>query len=120
MENVMLKPILAGIAVTLLSTQMGVAHALLKSSVPARGATVAPPQHVMLTFDGKVRVTNLKLTNAGKDTPLPFDRAAAPTETVHVPVQPLAPGAYTVTWTVIGEDGHPMDGRLRFTVAAGK
>jgi copper resistance protein C len=116
----MLKQILAAVAVTMLSTQMGYAHALLKTSVPARGATVAAPQHLMLTFDGKVRVTNLKLMNAGKDTPLPFDRAAAPTETLHVPMQPLAPGAYTVTWTVIGEDGHPMDGRLRFTVVAGK
>ena len=114
----MLKTLFAGVAIALLSSQMAFAHARLTSSVPADGATVKAPEHLMLTFNEKVRVTNVKLTGAGKDVPLTFDRAAAATETVHVPVAGLTAGRYELSYTVIGSDGHPMNGTLAFTVGS--
>ena len=115
----MLKRILAVLALTALAAPAAFAHAQLKTSTPAPGATVAAPQHVMLTFSEKVRVTNLKLVSAGKDVPVTVDRAAN-SDTVHVPVPALAPGTYEVQWTVVGADGHPMNGKMSFTVSGSR
>jgi methionine-rich copper-binding protein CopC len=115
----MLRPLFTALALTALTATAAFAHAELKTSTPAAGATVAAPQHLMLTFSEKVRVTNLKLVSAGKDVPVTVDRAAS-SDTVHVPVPALAPGNYEVQWTVVGADGHPMNGKLAFTVAAGR
>jgi hypothetical protein len=32
--------------------------------------------------------------------------------------EPLAPGTYTVEWTALGSDGHPVQGSYQFAVSA--
>ena len=102
----------------LLSASPAFAHAALKVSAPASGATVAAPHDLSLTFSEKVRLTAVKLTAAGKDVSgVTVDRAAPAAPTFTVPLPHLAPAKYEVRWTALGDDGHPVNGTFTFTVS---
>ncbi|HEX8782224.1 MAG TPA: copper resistance protein CopC, partial [Steroidobacteraceae bacterium] len=47
-----------------------------------------------------------------KLTPLPAEVAAR----ITVPLPKLSPGKYTLSWRVVGDDGHIVPGTLHFTV----
>jgi len=93
------------------------AHARLLKAVPADGSvvTVAPKQFV-LTFGEPARLTVLSLRKdpeaAKKLGPLPTSPAAE----ISVPVPPLAPGKYVLSWRAVGDDGHVVPGQISFTV----
>jgi methionine-rich copper-binding protein CopC len=95
------------------------AHAQLVSAEPAADETVATPEMIVLHFNEplEVRVSSMKLTDidgaevATMSMPASDDKSLAA-----MPVSPLAPGLYTVSWTAVGDDGHPMPGTLSFTV----
>ena len=71
-----------------------------------------------LTFSEKVKLTQLKLTAAGKDVSgVQVDRAAAAAPTFTVPLPHLAPAKYEVRWSALGDDGHPVNGTFSFTVS---
>ena len=94
------------------------AHSHLRSSTPAEGSTVAQPlTQVVLGFSEVSRLASLTL-NRGKDAAskvAPLPRQAAQQLTVGLPK--LAPGAWTLAWRVIGDDGHVTHGTVHFTVA---
>jgi methionine-rich copper-binding protein CopC len=94
------------------------AHAHLTASVPADGTTGTAPEHIVLTFSEAVRITAMTLQREGEEArkvvPLPTAAAAQLT----IPLPKLAPGKYTLSWRVLGEDGHMVSGALHFTVAA--
>ena len=104
-------------AIGLLSASPAFAHAALKVSAPAGGATVAAPHDLSLTFSEKVRLTAVRLTANGKDLSVPVDRAAPASPTFTVPLPHLAPAKYEVRWTALGDDGHPVNGTFTFTVS---
>jgi methionine-rich copper-binding protein CopC len=115
----MLKTVTASLAaLSLLVSSQAFAHAALKVSAPASGATVAAPHDLSLTFSEKVRLTAVRLTADGKDVSgVQVDRAAAAAPTFTVPLPHLVPAKYEVRWSVLGDDGHPVNGTFTFTVS---
>ncbi|MFI0357122.1 copper resistance protein CopC [Actinomadura sp. 9N407] len=110
------------VAFTLVGAMLGLgaapawAHDSLKSSNPEKGAQIASPSEIELTFTGTVRVPRIVLT--GPDgTRHEAGAAQAIDNKVAQPVKgTLANGEYTVGWRVVSSDGHPITGTYTFTV----
>jgi copper transport protein len=97
------------------------AHTALRSSVPAHDAHVQePPTELLLTFTTAVEpsLARVELLDADSSSqPLGTLRAGATSSDLVAPVVARLPaGAYTVRWQVLGSDGHPVRGRVAFTV----
>jgi len=108
-------------AATLARPAYGLIHAVLRSSVPAAGASVpVAPTALALTFNEKIDLPMARVTllARGRDT-IPTGTLTSETgAVVLVPVgRTLVPGSYTVKYRVAGSDGHPMGGSFTFTVA---
>ena len=111
------------------------AHTALKDSFPADGAALAaPPESILLTFNGPVRLLRFELfcKSAGDDSPQPhatnFFPASVPahehqmtvaTEHVHADGSDATHGAdtaFTMRWAAMGADGHVLTGDIRFSI----
>ena len=98
------------------------AHALLRSSDPAAGATLgSAPKTVLLTFGETpdLRLSTVKvLDSSGRDHVAgPLEAVSDPPDSIRVPINPLPDGAYTVSWrTVSAVDGHLAAGSFAFGV----
>jgi methionine-rich copper-binding protein CopC len=92
------------------------AHSHLRSSTPAEASTVAPPVEVVLGFSEISQLTALTLVQGSgpalKVAPLPQQ----PAQQLRVGLPKLTPGAWDLTWRVIGSDGHITHGTVHFTV----
>lgn len=97
------------------------AHAVLKSSSPAVGATVTGPDvPITLTFNVRIDAQRSKLKlllpdNSEQD--LPTGTQSAP-DTLATAAKSLKPGAYSIRWQVLAPDGHISRGEIPFTVKA--
>jgi methionine-rich copper-binding protein CopC len=91
-------------------------HARLVKSVPADGSTGSAPQKFVLTFAESATLTALSVQRdaepAQKIAPLPASAAAE----ITVSAPPLSPGKYVMAWRAVGDDGHVMPGKIKFTV----
>lgn len=111
--------VLAAALALLAGTAPAWAHTALESSTPADGASVAQaPREIALTFTEDVPADGATVTVTGPDR---ADRVAGPVTgdggTLTVPLQPLGPaGTYTVTYRVVSDDGHPVEGTVTFTL----
>ena len=95
------------------------AHSALVSSTPAEGASVESPATVTLVFNEALLEvgSDVSVTDAnGVVTPLSPAYPEPATLVASLPV--LAAGVASVTWRVVSEDGHPVEGVLSFTVAS--
>lgn len=95
------------------------AHARLVSSNPARDATVSSPSTIRLTFSERLvpAFSHFEVTNAsGAEQTVRTVVSDDGLTITGTPVRALAPGAYTVTWTIASSDGHRMTGSYGFTV----
>jgi methionine-rich copper-binding protein CopC len=98
------------------------AHNVLIGSDPKDGATLsAPPQQITLVFDQPVRQGYAQIGVTGADGSAWADGAATvAAERVMVKVKPLtADGAYVVGYRILSADGHPVTGKIEFTLAGG-
>ena len=110
-------------AVLVTATPAG-AHAELRSSVPANGATLQDaPRQIVLRFSQDVEITfgavRVFDAQAGR---VDDGRATHPDgdgKAVLVALPRLADGSYVVTWRVVSADGHPARGAFTFQVGAG-
>jgi copper transport protein len=113
--------LLAGIGVLGFSLQAD-AHALVRASVPAAGATLdRSPDEVSITFTerpdpklSRIRVLNEvgRQIDAGGTQPDPGDPL-----TLKIPLPPLPNGVYTVNWRTVSEvDGHLAGGSFAYGV----
>ncbi|MHA7964066.1 copper resistance CopC family protein [Paenibacillus sp. CAU 1782] len=96
------------------------AHSRLDQSVPAADAVLdSSPPAIEMTFNTKIeKLSNFKLSNENGDQ-VETERAQVDNDTMTGKVlQPLDNGTYTVQWTIIGADGHTVDGAFAFTVNA--
>ena len=96
------------------------AHNVLISSDPKDGAALsAPPQQITLVFDQPVRQGYAQIGVTGADGSAWADGAATvAAERVTVKVKPLtADGAYVVGYRILSADGHPVTGKIGFTLA---
>ena len=91
------------------------AHAHLNGSAPAENSSGKSPERVELSFSEPARLTALTLQRDGEEA----RKLTPPTATaarLTIPVPGLVPGRYTLSWRVVGEDGHVTTGALHFTV----
>jgi len=97
------------------------AHVQLDHAEPKVGSTVsAPPSQVRIWFDGELEpaLSSIAVHGPGGAT---VDDGPGRVNTsdprlLEVDVPRLAPGAYRVTWSVVGRDGHRTSGGYAFTV----
>jgi copper transport protein len=98
------------------------AHALLRSSQPAKGAQLrAAPRKIVLDFTETPdpQVSSIGILSASGAAVASGDPATAPgnTSALEIPVGHLGPGVYTVTWRVVSKiDGHLSAGSFAFSV----
>jgi methionine-rich copper-binding protein CopC len=94
------------------------AHAHLLTSSPAADSviTTSPPA-LVLNFSEAAQLAALSIQKGSdplqKLKPPRTDAAAQ----ISVPLPPLTPGVYTLTWRVLSADGHVVSGALRFTLS---
>ena len=95
------------------------AHAHLQKSTPADNSVIAAsPSNLVLNFSEAARLTALSIQK-GSESPQnlkPLPTTAA--QQISVPLPPLTPGTYSVSWRVLSDDGHVMAGALHFTLTA--
>ncbi len=98
------------------------AHNTLIASDPTDGATLpAPPSRITWQFDLAVplesmTVTLIDATGARRELPGSTHGAAGDTEVI-TPLPALDPGPVAIRWRLVGPDGHPITGRVEFTIA---
>lgn len=95
------------------------AHAHLQKSSPADNSTItASPPNLVLNLSEAARLTALSIQKGEEPKqdlkPLPTTAA----QQISVPLPPLTPGTYSVSWRVVSDDGHVMAGALHFTLTA--
>ena len=123
MENVM-KYVTAGAVLALAITAAGItpafAHARISSMSISDGARIeqSPPAFEM-KFSEKVGLVKVSLTRSlAADVPLNYAPPKSVAVSFRVPLPSLAPGDYKLSWKTIGDDGHAMNGGVRFTIFA--
>jgi methionine-rich copper-binding protein CopC len=97
------------------------AHTALKSSNPAKGASLpAAPPEITLTFSEPVQVEAGAITVAGPGgAQWTVGQAAVTGVVVTAPVTPAGPaGQYTINYRVISADGDPVRGTVAFALTA--
>lgn len=99
------------------------AHNTLLSSDPADGSTLpSAPTQMVFTFDNAVPLNTMSLelidaTGVRTDVTALAHGTTGDTE-VMATLPSIAAGEVTVRWRLVGPDGHPITGRVGFTVAA--
>jgi methionine-rich copper-binding protein CopC len=104
----------------LLAASQAVAHAKLEAATPAADSTVDAPKIIQVHFSEAVEasLSRLRLA-AGGDIAIavvPMNDTEDPTTLSIRPIAGLKPGIYTVTWSVVADDGHRTRGTYSFTV----
>lgn len=94
------------------------AHTALKSSDPAKNARVEIVRKVTLTFTESVRFPVVLVRGAdGKRYESGRPEVDGPM-VIQAVADSVPPGAYTIAWRVVSDDGHPVEGEIPFTVVA--
>ena len=112
---------LAAIAVGLQPEPVA-AHNTLLSSDPADGASLpTAPTQIAWQFDNAVpldtmTVTLIDATGVRSELPGSVYGAAGDTEVI-TPLPSLQPGPVSIRWRLVGPDGHPITGKVDFTLA---
>lgn len=98
-----------------------VAHDVLISSTPEEGEVLTePPQQVTLTFNNPPLDVGaaLVIEDADGATVAQGEGVVAGTDVQLEIPEELPGGEYAVVWRVASSDGHPIDGRIPFSVEA--
>jgi hypothetical protein len=96
------------------------AHTALASSTPTDNAMLMQsPKTVEVTFGSGVRLVSLVvLNNQNEEVAINFSPTMTPSKSFTYDLPTLMPNTYSVTWTIMGEDGHKMKGDFSFMVHA--
>lgn len=95
------------------------AHDQLISTDPPDGAVLdTAPASVGLTFSEDVLDISTTVVVAGPNGSVPTTPSVDGTTVTATLPGELPDGAYTVTWRVVSNDGHPVQGSFGFTVQA--
>jgi methionine-rich copper-binding protein CopC len=110
--------LLSGLALLMFGMTAG-AHAHLQKASPADNSVVTTsPPNLVLNFSEPARLTVLSIQKGSEPKqdlkPLPTNAA----QQITIPLPPLTPGTYLVTWRAVSDDGHVMPGSLHFTLKA--
>ncbi|WP_165975579.1 copper resistance CopC family protein [Actinomadura rubrisoli] len=92
------------------------AHTRLVSSTPGKGATAGPVTEVKLVFSDKISLARVVVRDEKKKTFQAGKAETAGTTVTQKLAGALPAGSYTVSYRVVGEDGHPVESEaLTFT-----
>ncbi|MEU3627376.1 copper resistance protein CopC [Amycolatopsis coloradensis] len=112
--------LVAGVALLGAATP-AMAHSELKSSDPAKGASLAtPPTQIKLTFSGPVTLAADPIQITGpENAKWTVGRAEVAGAVITAPVQAVGPaGEYTLRYKVTFEDTHESSGTVKFNLSA--
>lgn len=113
-----MKAILLSVAAVIgLLPAAALAHTHLVRSTPAENAVLEKsPATATLVFAEPVTITAVRIEsdNGVKTRVQPL--AASATAEASMPLPPLVPGHYTLSWRALSDDGHVMAGTIHFTV----
>jgi methionine-rich copper-binding protein CopC len=102
---------------TLVISATAFAHTALTEATPGDGAMMKQgPAHINLTFNGPVKLVKLELMGVGHEMPTNFESNSEAKSAFMIDTPGMHPGAFTVNWAVIGEDGHTVADSYSFTV----
>lgn len=96
------------------------AHLAVRKSDPANNATLtSPPSRIAVWFNQNptLAVSSLSLEGPKGAVKLGEIKAGAERSLVADVLEPLQPGAHTLTWKAAGNDGHVITGTRTFTYA---
>jgi methionine-rich copper-binding protein CopC len=106
------------LAILWLVPSVAMAHSKLENAVPAQDSTAAvSPESIEMTFNTKIEsLSNFKLLNAAGEV-MEKGKTAVDGMTMSAAIPTELPnGIYQVKWTIIGADGHSVEGDYSFTV----
>jgi copper resistance protein C len=120
-ENVMRKTLILAAALSVIGAAQAQAHARLLKSNPTKGATVASPAALRLSYSEDIVPAQSSVTVTGLGAkPAATGPIALDPKDKHVVTVPvtgkLAPGVYKVDWSMHSADGHTMTGTFAFKV----
>jgi methionine-rich copper-binding protein CopC len=94
------------------------AHTALTSAAPADGAVMREaPAALALGFTEDVQLLKLVLVDAGGEAvDINFMPSGDAYKNFNIALPALKAAAYKVSWTVLGKDGHKVEGSLGFVV----
>jgi methionine-rich copper-binding protein CopC len=96
------------------------AHAGLVRSSPADQSSLGTaPKTVKLTFDENIRMPAVVLVKDSDGASVVAGKTSVVDNIVSTPVKTGPSGDFTVAYRVVSADGHPVSGRLSFTVGSG-
>jgi len=110
---------LAACVALLLGAAPAFAHTRLESSDPADKSSVdTAPESVSLTFNEDISAEFASMSVVGPDgTNYATGQVSAAGGQVSTAVSPLGPaGAYEIGYRVVSDDGHPVQGKVTFTL----
>jgi copper resistance protein C len=115
--NTMKKILALIILVFCISTSQAYAHTALQSSVPQDGEIIKEPlQEMVLKYATKIeKGSTFELKNSNNET-IPVNVTVENDRLKGTTDQPLPNDQYTLDWSIIGADGHPIKGSLAFRV----
>jgi methionine-rich copper-binding protein CopC len=105
----------------LLGAAPAFAHTRLEGSNPADGSSVAgAPESVSLQFNEDIQAEFVTVSVVGPDgTQYQTGVASTAGGQVTTAVSPLGPaGTYEIGYRVVSDDGHPVTGKVSFTLTA--
>ncbi len=103
--------------ILILIPTMASAHTALTSSSPEEGEVVQGSlNEVSVQFETEIEeISTIKLIK--EDQEIPFQEVKVESQQMIGKLkEPLANGTYTIQWTIVGEDGHPISGEIPFLV----
>lgn len=114
-----MKKILLLFIIILLSVPVAVfGHTSLSESTPEDGETVQEPvEEIELIFEGTIEEQSTFEVAGENGEQVPAEVSIEESTLTGSLSQPLSNGSYTVDWTVVGADGHPVEGSFSFEVA---
>ncbi|TRW48881.1 copper resistance protein CopC [Aliidiomarina halalkaliphila] len=98
--------------------QSAQAHSQLVQSIPANGDRLtSSPSALHLQYNEEVRLLSVELVgNEHGEIDIDFRRARRANDHFRISVPELESDDYTITWTLIGEDGHRVSGTILFVL----
>ncbi|GIO24712.1 copper resistance protein CopC [Oceanobacillus sp. J11TS1] len=94
------------------------AHTHHEASDPEEGSTVTEPlDRITIYFETVIEESAVLELQAEDGTQIALDNIAVNDDELSAEVaEPLKNGAYTISWDIIGVDGHPMEDSISFEV----
>lgn len=117
-----MKRFFSAVAATAIATSMSAtafAHSYIGETSPADGETVTEAlQEITLNFDGNIEQGSYIDVTSATGTAVDVTTTIGDGQLIGTFAEPLPNEDYTVDWSIISEDGHPLEGAYTFTVNA--